>query len=818
MTSRNVEVNIRADTGQYVRSVRNAEHATAGLGTSVGSLKTLAVDAGAAGAAAIAALGAAAVKVGIEAAQAFGKFETTLAQIEGLVGISGDALAGMTGELKLLAVETAQGPQELVEALYFITSAGLEGADAMEALEVSAKASAAGLGEAAVIADLVTSAVNAYGESLGGASVATDVLVATVREGKAEASQLAGSMGRVIPIASQMGISFDQVGAAIAAMTLVGLDADEASTALRNVMTSLLSPTAEAVKALDAMGLSAQGLRDQIKGEGLYATLETLTTAFDGNAEATSAVFGNVRALTGVLSLMGSNAGATKEIFDELATSTGSLDTAYGIVADTGAFAFEQAKSRIEVALLEVGEKILPKLADAVDELAPKIGPLVEALGEIAITMVNLGVTALPAVGSFIQGVSDQLLRGEEAWLNYQKTAQGALTFFDVLAGPRINIDEVWSVAEERQLAFIDQQQELRAAMRGGADAMDLATVAVGRMAREHTLTTDNMETLRVTLGLTEVEWGVFADAMLEAGAGSRLTGADLYGVSEATIAARQAAADYRGELYGAALETDEYASRQDDLNSALDDSVPAFEAVLSPIAEVTNALFAAVEGLDSYANKLLEMSDPAFKAAKAVEAYNKAQEGLTAANKENDTKKIAAAQLALWEATLKAQGSLDAFGFDPNNIEASILSVEGALGTTRDEAIELLNSFGLLDGMEVATVVNVTANVAKSISQALVGYTGLEGLGGRASGGPVSAGVPYKVGEQGMELFVPDRSGTIIPNNVLTQNSTARHVTVDMSGSTFTSNVDVASAVKAGLIAGGVSEAVEWAGSTTIR
>ena len=34
-----------------------------------------------------------------------------------------------------------------------------------------------------------------------------------------------------------------------------------------------------------------------------------------------------------------------------------------------------------------------------------------------------------------------------------------------------------------------------------------------------------------------------------------------------------------------------------------------------------------------------------------------------------------------------------------------------------------------------------------------------------RANGGPVAAGAPYMVGERGPELFVPGRSGTIVPN-----------------------------------------------------
>jgi hypothetical protein len=40
---------------------------------------------------------------------------------------------------------------------------------------------------------------------------------------------------------------------------------------------------------------------------------------------------------------------------------------------------------------------------------------------------------------------------------------------------------------------------------------------------------------------------------------------------------------------------------------------------------------------------------------------------------------------------------------------------------------------------------------------------------GGRAAGGPVTAGTPYVVGERGPELFVPQNTGKIIPNNKLT-------------------------------------------------
>lgn len=59
-----------------------------------------------------------------------------------------------------------------------------------------------------------------------------------------------------------------------------------------------------------------------------------------------------------------------------------------------------------------------------------------------------------------------------------------------------------------------------------------------------------------------------------------------------------------------------------------------------------------------------------------------------------------------------------------------------------------------------------------------------------RAVGGPVSAGSPYMVGERGPELFVPGRSGTIVPNNALSAGGTTSVVVnVDAGASNVQGN-----------------------------
>jgi hypothetical protein len=52
----------------------------------------------------------------------------------------------------------------------------------------------------------------------------------------------------------------------------------------------------------------------------------------------------------------------------------------------------------------------------------------------------------------------------------------------------------------------------------------------------------------------------------------------------------------------------------------------------------------------------------------------------------------------------------------------------------------------------------------------------------GKAIGGSVQAGQPYMVGERGAEMFVPNQSGTIIPNNKLGGSGTVINQTINVS------------------------------------
>jgi TP901 family phage tail tape measure protein len=326
------------------------------------------------------------VLAGAAVMAAAGKFEIAMQHIVGLVGVSQAQVNKWSQEILSLSGKIGRPPTELAEALYFVTSSGIQGAAALDVVTQSAKGASAGLGETMQIADLVTSAMNAYRNSGLTAATALDVLTAAVREGKGEASQYASQMGEVIPVAAKMGVSFDQVAAAMSAMTLTGTNVSESATYMRQILMSLLDPTKQSAEALVYMGTSAGELRKMIREQGLLAALTKLNDLTNRYGEdAMAKVFPNVRALTGVLSLMGDRLEENRGIFDRVNKSSGDMNKAFQSVTETIDFKYNQATAKMKASFIQIGMS-----------LKTTVIPLIEGLGD-AIQSLALWYTNLSA-------------------------------------------------------------------------------------------------------------------------------------------------------------------------------------------------------------------------------------------------------------------------------------------------------------------------------------------------------------------------------------------------------------------------------------
>ena len=354
-----------------------------------------------------------AIGVGITAAAvapvlAFAKYESELAKIEGLVGVQRSQLTAWRKDIERIAISTGIGPEKLAEALFFITSAGFRGATALAILEQSAKASAAGMGDQAVIADLLTSAIGVYGEEILSSAKATDQLTAAIREGKLDPTTLARPLAAVLPFAQQAGVEFGEVAGAMAAMSRQGIAAERSATALRGIFVKLLKPTEGGKKALAEVGLSIDDIRKAVKEQGLLAALRTLRTAFGDNTDAIGKVFEDSEALLGVFALTGPKAQENADIIDKVTGALGTLDEALKPVLKTLEFQWKRAFAAAKVAMISLGETLSPVVKDAINqfkELTDQFNALNPATKKMVGQALLLG-PALIAAGVAAKGLS----------------------------------------------------------------------------------------------------------------------------------------------------------------------------------------------------------------------------------------------------------------------------------------------------------------------------------------------------------------------------------------------------------------------------
>lgn len=107
-----------------------------------------------------------------------------------------------------------------------------------------------------------------------------------------------------------------------------------------------------------------------------------------------------------------------------------------------------------------------------------------------------------------------------------------------------------------------------------------------------------------------------------------------------------------------------------------------------------------------------------------------------------------------------------------------------GALRIVGGLVSALITGFGALAGAvnDVVSAITKMINLIKAnpIVQSIGGaISGIFG-GGKASGGSVSAGTTYLVGERGPELFTPNSSGSIIPNHALNGGGSTFNIVVN--------------------------------------
>lgn len=323
------------------------------------------------------------VGLGFAAGKAFVDFDNAFTKIAALVGVPAEELAELRQQVLALGPDVAQTPLDLANALYFVTSSGFAANEAMAVVDASARAAAAGLGSTALVADLVTTAMNAYGHENLAAADATDILIAAIREGKAEPEEFASALSKSIAQAALLGVGFDEVAASVATLSLAGIPAAEAGTALNTMFTNLIKPTDKAKEVLDAYGLSMSGLRDLLRTEGPVEVIRLLSRTFGENEEAMSSVFGNIRSLRFANSILALSEDQVRQVFDATANSAGDMNAAFEIASKSAGFKLKASMAELSAIMIQLGAVLIPMVVTALSFLVPIVKTVADVFDEL---------------------------------------------------------------------------------------------------------------------------------------------------------------------------------------------------------------------------------------------------------------------------------------------------------------------------------------------------------------------------------------------------------------------------------------------------
>ena len=270
-------------------------------------------------------------------------------------GVTKGAIRNMRKELLDLSADSGQAIEVLTKARYDIVSAGFSSAaESALVLNQSVKLATASATTAAAAADILTTALNAYGLEADQTTRVSDVLFNTVKLGKTTMTELAASLGTVLPTARAAGVSIEEVGSAMATMTAAGLDTAIATTSLNGVISAMAAPTDDAKKALKELGIETT---DQT---GNMLNLLDVIQQFEGlSLEEVSKLIPDRRAARGLLA-MANNVDVLDTALQSMGRSAGVTEEKFGEMSETLGVKLDKAIATAKVAMIEFGDTVAP--------------------------------------------------------------------------------------------------------------------------------------------------------------------------------------------------------------------------------------------------------------------------------------------------------------------------------------------------------------------------------------------------------------------------------------------------------------------------
>lgn len=289
------------------------------------------------------------------------EFNKSFALISTSVTASGDDLGKFRDDILDYSTNSVKSLQDINAALYTAAQAGVDWTNSLEFIGKAEQLAVANNANLNTTVDLLTGTMNAYGFKIQDVQHINDVFFTSTLIGKQTIDELGQSMGQVVGIAANSGVSFEALSAAIATMTAKGMDTANAITGMKGVITSIISPSNEAATAAQALGLNFS--LTELNAKGFAGMMNEIMIKTGGSKEELVKLFPEVRAMNGAFMLTGDGMKFFNDALERTTNSAGSAEAAYGKMVSTFSNQSQMLVNTAKTVLIEVGTQLEPMAA-----------------------------------------------------------------------------------------------------------------------------------------------------------------------------------------------------------------------------------------------------------------------------------------------------------------------------------------------------------------------------------------------------------------------------------------------------------------------
>lgn len=313
-------------------------------------------------------------------------FDASMSQVAATMGTTVDQIGNLTKVAKEMGSSTKFTATQAADALNYLALAGYDAAKAAEVLPSVLNLAAAGGMDLAYASDLVTDAMASLNIEANKQNVDDfgNKLAMAASKANANVSQLGEAILTVGGTAANLKGGTTELTTALGLLANVGIKSAEGGTHLRNIILALQSPTDDAAKKMQALGLQVYDAQGNMRG--LDEILGDLNAAMQGMTQGQKDSIINqlfnktdLAAVNGLLAAQG-------EQWDTLAAQIDAADGAMSQMAETQIDNLQGAmtilSSAFEGLQLAVYDELEPTLTDVVKWGTDCISQLSTALTE----------------------------------------------------------------------------------------------------------------------------------------------------------------------------------------------------------------------------------------------------------------------------------------------------------------------------------------------------------------------------------------------------------------------------------------------------